>query len=166
MKFKEVDGDIFEYIKTNEYDVVIQGCNCFSRQYAGIANEFRIRFNSDVFPMEFDDNVFNKSDTSRYNKLGCIDYVFNKEHNITVCNCYSQFYPGKNGDYQALFLCFKKLNFFFKGKKLITPLIGGGIAGLDRDVIIRYMKSYLKDLESVTLVNYKIIEDERLTSNS
>lgn len=158
MKFKEIDGDIFEYIDTGEYDVVIHGCNCFSTQKSGIAYPMNQRFNTENYYMERANHPFNIDENTRYNKLGCIEWEDNPillGKTIAVTNCYTQYHPGKNGDYHALFLCLKKINFYFKGKNLITPLIGGGIAGLDRDVIIRYMKHALKDLNTVTLVNYK-----------
>ena len=54
-------------------------------------------------------------------------------------------------DYEALILCLRKINLKFKGKKVVLPLICGGLAGGDPDKIKNIIKSELKDCDS-TLV--------------
>ena len=167
--FKEITGDLFEEIFSENYDVTLQGCNCFNTQGAGIVIPFKKYFQTDKFPME----LVGKGDI---NKLGQIDYkyfylkngiVYNspigstevKYHTMVVCNCYSQYHYGINhingtnmpADYEALTLCLRKINFKFKGKKVVLPLICGGLAGGDPDTIKDIIKSELKDCDS-TLV--------------
>lgn len=161
MIFSEIDGDIFEYIDTGKYDVTLHGCNAFSTQKSGIAYYMNKRFNTENYYMERSNHPFNIDEKSRYNKLGCIEWE-DKYINpvllgktISVVNCYSQFYPGADARYNAIGMCFDKINYVFKGQNLITPQIGCGIGGLSIDVVKHLIHTKLKDLNSVTLVNYK-----------
>lgn len=154
---KEIDGDIITLAKSGDYDVVIHGCNCFSKQGAGLAPQMAEAFHTDEFLMETNAFQYNLSYEYRHNKLGCIDFNYFSTYDMYVVNCYTQYHPGKNGDYQALIMCFKKLNHVFGNKdmKLLTPAIGCGIAGLDEMIVKGLVKKYLIGID-VTWVNYKI----------
>ena len=154
MKYEEIDGDIIELAKSGEYDVVIHGCNCFSTQGKGLAPQMNAAFNTLSFQME-QLSRYNLNEDARYNKLGCIDYEFFGAYQIYVVNCYTQFHPGKAARYNALTLCLSKLNFIFKGKKILVPAIGAGLGGLDIKVVKTLIKVQLKDMD-VTFVNYVI----------
>lgn len=174
--FREVEGDIFEYFKTGNYDVIAQGNNCFNIQGGGIAPKFVKAFETDKFKME------NKRYEGEINKLGTIDYkvgmiiggkftwrIINKLflgcH--VVVNCYTQFGFGRNHadgtdiplDYNALAMCLKKINHIFKGKRILLPAIGAGLGGGDLEVIKLMMQEYLRDCDT-TLVIYKAKQDE------
>lgn len=153
---KEIDGNIITLAKSGEYDVVIHGCNCFSAMGSGLAPQMAEAFGADKFRMELPDFADNGILVTRYNKMGCIDWdTVDLEDGkvLVVVNCYSQYKPGKNGDYLALTMCFRKLNVTFKGLKLLTPWIGCGIAGLDQEIVKGLMQKYMPDLD-VTIVNY------------
>lgn len=161
MIFKEIDGDIFEYIDTGEYDVIIHGCNCFSKQKSGIAYPISKKFYTDQYYMERNNHPLNIDEKSRYNKLGCIEWE-NKYidpillgKTIAVANCYTQYHPGADARYNAIGMCFDKLNFIFKGKDLIMPQVGCGIGGLSIEIVKQLIHTKLKDLKTVTLINYK-----------
>lgn len=168
--FKIIEGDLFELAFNGDFDVIGQGCNCFNTQVSGIAVLFKNTFQTDKYPMEFK----NKGDI---NKLGQIEYrLFSKisnqflpffnfeetEFNINVVNMYTQYNYGKNHtdgnvlpiDYEALTLCLRKVNKIFSGKRIGLPLIGGGLGGGDKNIIIDIMKKELKDCNT-TLVLYK-----------
>lgn len=153
-KFNIVIGDLFELTGNGNFDVIAQGNNCFNRQGAGIAVLFKKHFKTDKFKMEL-------SGEGDKNKLGLIDYeekTFNG-HNITVVNCYTQYnykqYKGhKPFDFEAFKSCMKKINEEFKGLRIGLPLIGGGLAGGDKDLIISTMKDLLIDCD-VTLVLFE-----------
>jgi len=169
-KYKEIEGDLFKEIFSEQYDVTLQGVNAFCTQGAGIVIPFKKYFGTDTFPME----LTGKGDI---NKLGQIDWQLftivdgepntwlpdsTKGRDLYVVNCYSQFHYGKNhldwtdrpADYEALTLCLRKINYKFKGLKVVMPLICGGLAGGDINIIRQIIEIELKDCY-VTLVLYK-----------
>ena len=87
------------------------------------------------------------------NKLGCIDWEVMPFSSLIVVNAYTQFFPGKHLDYQALTLCLRKMNYTFISKHIGLPQIGAGIAGGNWEVILNIIKTELKDCE-VTIVKY------------
>lgn len=123
-------GNAIEKAFSGEFDVIVQGCNCFSTQKKGFAILMSQTFLTDKFPME--------NSEEHLNKLGCIDYQIKSigdGKEIIVCNMYTQYHwanPSRYGiplDYDALRLCFRKLNKAFKNQKVIVPgLIGCGNA--------------------------------------
>ena len=54
-------------------------------------------------------------------------------------------------DYEALTLCLRKMNHVFRYKRIGLPLIGGGLAGGDPEIIKDIMQKELCDCD-VTLV--------------
>jgi hypothetical protein len=160
MKYKEVEGDLISFALSGSFDVVAQGNNCFCVQGAGLAPQFVKTFNTDHYSLE--DNMFRGD----INKLGQIDYMwvdpktkdhsYNKSglHTLAVVNCYTQYGFGRNHeggteiplDYHALALCLKKLNHEFKGMKIGLPyVIGCGLAGGNKMIVIEMIKDLLKD---------------------
>lgn len=158
-KFRIINGNLFDLAFKGEFDVIAQGCNCFNTQGAGISLLFKKYFQTDKFSME----LSGKGDQS---KLGKIDYKkfvynenFNEDNPLFVVNCYTQYYYGvRNGkiplSYDALRECLKKINDTFKGKKIGLPLIGGGLAGGDPEIIKQMIEEILVDCYT-TLVIYK-----------
>jgi len=128
----ELEGDLIEAAKKGEVGVIAHGCNCYCVQKKGFALEMAKNFQTDRFPLE------DKSYCGDYNKLGQIDYKLisiSKEHTVWVVNMYGQYHwsvPSQYGiplDYDALKLCFRKLNYEFKGYNIGLPgLIGSGLA--------------------------------------
>lgn len=169
--YREVNGDLFDFCKRGEFDVVCQGNNCQNIQGGGIAPLFVKHFGTDKFKME----------SSEYegdiNKLGTIDAVgliegekkveyldlenF-KDGDLIVVNCYTQFGLGRNHqngsnipvDYDAVRMCFKKINYKFKGMRIGFPQICAGLGGADWSIISGYMKELLTDC-TVTVVIYE-----------
>lgn len=131
----------------------------------GIAPLIAAKYGADKFPVEM------ASGEGDMNKLGMIDYMFSSydgsfNHNIihsdktplAVVNCYSQYHWTQKGryniplDYDALALCFAKINQRFKGKALGIPKIGCGLAGGNWNDVRRIIGEELGDLKSVTVV--------------
>lgn len=175
--FKVIYGDLFEGIFNGQFDITLQGVNCFNTQGAGIVIPFKKHFNTDKFPME----QIGKGDVNKLGQIDGVKFVISPkgialkygspESNegklengfyLTVYNCYSQYHYGMNHidgtdtpiDYEALSLCLRKINFKHKGKRIGLPLIGGGLAGGDPIVIENIMRKELKDCD-VTLVLFE-----------
>jgi O-acetyl-ADP-ribose deacetylase (regulator of RNase III) len=162
--YKEVNGDLIELARSNNFDVICHGCNCFCVQGSGLA-PFMVRaFGTDKFPME-DERL--KGDI---NKLGQIDYetfYYTKPPmraitaTFVVVNAYTQYGFGRNHpsgtavplDYSALTLCMTKINHIFSGKHIGLPQIGCGLAGGDWRTVRQIIQCELRDCE-VTVVIY------------
>ena len=165
-EYKEVEGDLISLAVSGQFDVIAHGCNCFCTMGAGIAVEMAKVFSCNTFRFEeakYRGNIL---------KLGQIDYepkmVLDNEAftvlsgqipNLYVVNAYTQFGLGKDDegniplDYNALALCFKKLNHLFKGKRIGLPQIGCGLAGGSWDDVKGLIQKYLTDVD-VTVVIY------------
>lgn len=147
-----LEGDLIEYAKNGEFDVITHSANCFCRMGRGIAPQLDKEYGCGSFPLEH----------SKYrgdiNKLGSIDY---KDCNgLIVINSYMQYHfhnPSKYGvpiDYDAMRLCFRKINYIFSGKTIGLPMIGAGLAGGDWNIIKNIIYDELKDM-NIKIVLYK-----------
>jgi O-acetyl-ADP-ribose deacetylase (regulator of RNase III) len=149
-----IKGNIIDFAKEGMFDFIAHGCNTMCAMKSGVAVDMAKNFRCDQFPMEKERNV---------NKLGNIDsqkfliyrnQFINTLSNsykelesqpnkkfVTVVNAYTQAYPGVPfyGDaiplsYEALDLCFQKINHFFGTSHAVLGLpymIGCGLAGGD-----------------------------------
>lgn len=162
-KYQEVKGDLIKLALDKQFDVIAHGCNCFSIMGAGIAVAMAKTFGCDTFPMEFDHDHMGKLGNVDYQTIAIgpsAVYTITSETNLdndiyelTVVNAYTQFNPGKDLDYNAMALAFKKMNHYFKGQHIGLPQIGCGIAGGDWNVVSKLIQRELKDC-NVTVVIY------------
>lgn len=151
-------GDLIDVALEGRLDIVAQGCNCQNKQKSGVAKKMAEVFRTDSFRLE---QPRFKGDMM---KLGDIDgerrLVANGKKEITVYNCYTQYYYGRNHedgvekpiDYNALTLCMKKLNHLYKGKNLTLGLpyiIGCGLAGGDEERVLKILEEELTDLNVI-----------------
>jgi O-acetyl-ADP-ribose deacetylase (regulator of RNase III) len=159
-KYIEIKGNLITLALNGEFDVITHGCNCQSAMKSGIAPLMAKHFYCDKYKMEllgvdinklgnidYETIVLGQNATWRLN-----EYKNNKnEKEIIVVNSYSQFdtkdYKTKvNLDYEALTLCFRKINNLFSGKKIGLPgLIGCGLAGGDENRVKDIVKKELKN---------------------
>ena len=170
MEYKEIEGDLIELAKQGMFDVIAHGCNCLCTMGAGIAPQMAREFGCDAFSLE---SAKHKGDI---NKLGQVDYmgfnivedgkdrvsIFYKTNpELYVVNAYTQYKYGRNHsngvskplDYEALTLCFRKMNHVFKGKHIGLPWIGCGLAGGSKSIVRKLIKAELADCK-VTVVTY------------
>lgn len=166
--YQEIKGNIIKLAKEGKFDVIAHGCNCLCNMGAGLAPQMVKAFGCDKFEMETYHSI---------EKLGNIDYqtfvlgenamwnlndADNKrnEPELTVVNAYTQYNYGlKKGqpiplDYNAVSLCFKKMNNTFKGKHIGLPLIGCGKAGGNWEMVKRIMLREFTDCK-VTVVFFE-----------
>lgn len=165
--YKEIYGNLIHMALEDEFDVITHGCNCFCTMGSGIAPLMAKAFGCDKFTLE---NEIYKGD---YNKMGQIDFepftftangirksnpndIFVGDVSLYVVNSYSQYYygshPSNSGtplDYDALRMCFRKINHTFPDKKIGLPLIGCGLAKGDWNIVSQMIKEELKDMDVV-----------------
>lgn len=139
-----VEGDIFELYK--EYDVALQGNNCFCTWGAGFAKSAK-----NMWPEAYiADMGTAKGNTIKLGKVsGGVD-----EDGIVLLNCYTQIGYGRDKrhfDYNAWNDICILIGKRFKGKRIIMPRVGSGLAGGDWSRIEEIMLCHLKGI-SVTVV--------------
>lgn len=166
MKYTEVHGDLIKLTLEGEFDAIAHGCNCFCVMGAGIAPQMARAFGADKFPLEH----------PRYrgsiNKLGMIDvgeYHLPTTKRVSIINAYTQYdtkptYLGQALDYEALTLCFRKINKRFRGKKLGLPQIGCGLAGGSWSIVKKLIHAELIDVD-VTVVIFNPLRDVSNTNS-
>jgi O-acetyl-ADP-ribose deacetylase (regulator of RNase III) len=140
---KEIDGDIFAL--SNQFDVIVHGCNCYSTMGAGVAKLIK-----EKYPLAFSVDKYDPRKPE--DKLGGISHT--GESTVpTIVNAYTQFdFKGKhNADYDAIRSSMKIIKQKFTGKRIGMPMIGAGLAGGDWTIIKAIIEEELKD-EDVTVV--------------
>ena len=154
-----VTGNLLDLAEAGDFDIVVQGCNCFNTMGGGIAREIRERYPT----VAYADDLTVKGD---YNKLGnwTIGHVAslkNPGHVFFVVNAYTQYNMSQGTDvfeYTAFQLILEKLTFVYPGKRFGLPYIGMGLAGGDKDVIIPMIEWFAERVAleggTVTLVEF------------
>lgn len=151
MTLKHTKGNLLDLAEAGEFDVVIQGCNCFNTMGGGIAREIRERY-----PMAAQaDAVTIRGD---YMKLGT--WTYHKEPKFTIINAYTQYNMSQGTDvfeYTAFQLILEKL-VRLGAVRFGLPYIGMGLAGGDRTIIIPMIEWFAEQIAkqggTVTLVEF------------
>ena len=141
--FKTINGNLFD----QNLESYCHGCNVFGKMYAGIANQFRIRYPEmfEQYKLGCSKKLFQPGDVFHYQDLATNKHIF---------NLFSQSYPGpyaklewlKQSLSETLNLC-QSLGV----NSLGSPLIGGGIGGLDPKEVLKIFEE-LGNMSSVNVV--------------
>lgn len=128
---QEINGDIFHAFMNKDFDVFIQGCNCFCVQGGGIAGMLSSRYPC-VLEADRTTVVGDKSKLGTYTLAQTVDGI--------VINAYTQYtfgYGGLYADYDAIGNVFKKIDDDYKDTGLVfgIPMIGCGLAGGDWSIV-------------------------------
>lgn len=153
---KHVKGNLLDLAETGEFDIIVQGCNCFNTMGGGIAREIRERYPS-VAAVD--------ASTTRgdYTKLGNWTVGLNdlNDPKFLIINAYTQYNMSTGEDvfeYTAFQLILEKLAFVYPGKRFGFPYIGMGLAGGERDIIIPMIEWFAERISAeggtVTLVEF------------
>lgn len=150
---KIVLGNLIQMALAGEFDVIVQGCNCFCRMRRGIAKDIAETFPEAVI-------ADNKTSAGDRNKLGGYSagiHVTGK-HVLTIINAYTQYHFESDegavlADYEAVRSCMKLIKAKFPNQRIGIPLIGAGLARGDWVVIERIILEELGDLD-VTIVHF------------
>ena len=137
-----------------DFDVVVQGCNCFNKMGGGIAREIAERFPEAAW----EDN---KTQMGDYNKLGNYTKV-EIDDTFIIVNAYTQYETSKAGEdvfeYEAFSLILKKLVHKYGTKRIGLPYIGMGLAGGDSKEILAMIHDFAEEVAlqggTVTLVEF------------
>lgn len=145
-KANVVKGDIIRLTLKGDFDVIVQGCNCFNTMGAGFAKQVK-----KVFAEAWQaDQKTRKGDRT---KLGTITYALieHQGREFYVINAYTQFNYGREKiqyvDYDAVRSCFKEIAKVFENKHIAYPKIGCGLAGGDWNVVSNIINEELEGLK-------------------
>jgi O-acetyl-ADP-ribose deacetylase (regulator of RNase III) len=152
---KHTKGNLLDLAEAGEFDIVVQGCNCFNTMGGGIAREIRERYpvvaSVDMETLKGD-----------YRKLGnWTECDAGEKNRFTVINAYTQYNMSRGTDvfeYTAFQLILEKLAFVFPGKRFGLPYIGCGLAGGEKETIVDMIEVFAKRVAleggTVTLVEF------------
>jgi O-acetyl-ADP-ribose deacetylase (regulator of RNase III) len=158
MTLLHTKGNLLDLAEAGEFDIVVQGCNCFNTMGGGIAREIRERY-----PEVAD--VDQHTERGDYTKLGnwTVGYAwFDKTSDpYTIINAYTQYNMSTGEDvfeYVAFQLILQKLAHAYPDKKFGFPYIGMGLAMGDKDLIIIMLEDFANQVTSTggsaTLVEF------------
>ena len=155
---KHTKGNLLDLAEAGEFDVIVQGCNCFNTMGGGIAREIRERFPAAA-------EVDAETEKGDYTKLG--NWTKSRTvpdkngHWFTIINAYTQYNMSQGTDvfeYVAFELILQKLIHTHGDKRIGFPYIGmglaGGNAGIILDMIAEFAYSVASKGGSVTLVEF------------
>jgi O-acetyl-ADP-ribose deacetylase (regulator of RNase III) len=149
---KHAKGNLLDLAEAGEFDIVVQGCNCFNTMGGGIAREIRERY-----PMCAE--IDGLTERGEYMKLG--NWTEFDQGTFIIINAYTQYNMSTGEDvfeYVAFALILQKLEKEFGDKRIGLPYIGMGLAGGNKDVIIPMIKEFAQKVSteggSVTLVEF------------
>jgi len=151
---KLVKGDLLALGKANEFDIIVQGCNCWNVMGSGIAKSIREQF-PDAWLADQETLAGDR------NKLGC--YTIGMAGRLVIINAYTQFntakYSGEDVfEYKSFELVLDKLAKRFGKYRIGLPMIGMGLAGGDPERIIPLIEDFSSKMQaqggSVTLVEF------------
>ena len=149
---KHTKGNLLDLAEAGEFDIVVQGCNCFNTMGGGIAREIRERY-----PMAA--VVDSETEKGDYNKLGNYTTAFTGK--FLIVNAYTQYNMSQGTDvfeYTAFELILQKLCHAYGNKRIGLPYIGMGLAGGDKEVILEQIEYFAQKVAAkggaVTLVEF------------
>ena len=141
---KKVKGDLLKLAEAGEFDVIVQGCNCFCTMGAGIARQI-----STQYPEAYKADKYTVNGDK--SKLG--NYSFYSTGKFTIINGYTQYrcdgrLKGEmDVDYVALRSVFRRINKDFAGKRVGYPKIGCDLARGDWEIVSVIIDEELVDVD-------------------
>jgi O-acetyl-ADP-ribose deacetylase (regulator of RNase III) len=149
---KHTKGNLLDLAEAGEFDIVVQGCNCFNTMGGGIAREIAERY-----PMCAE--IDRLTERGEYMKLG--NWTEFDSGKFIIINAYTQFNMSRGTDvfeYVAFELILQKLIHTYGNKQIGLPYIGMGLAGGDKEIILDMIAEFANNISkiggSVTLVEF------------
>lgn len=157
---KTIKGDLIKLAEEGEFDMIVQGCNCFHCMGGGIAKQL-----ADKYPQ-----VLEADKCTVYGgaiKLGkWTEAIVEVNDNVfTVVNAYTQYKWSSGSDvfeyeaFQQFLKLFTESVLYCPSRiKIGFPQIGAGLAGGDWNRISKMIEQFaedVKDYADVTVVEYQ-----------
>jgi O-acetyl-ADP-ribose deacetylase (regulator of RNase III) len=149
---KHTKGNLLDLAEAGEFDIVVQGCNCFNTMGGGIAREIAERY-----PMCAE--IDRLTERGEYMKLG--NWTEFDSGKFIIINAYTQYNMSRGTDvfeYIAFGLICQKLHNAYGTKRIGLPYIGMGLAGGNKDLIMEQIEYFATRVNesggTVTLVEF------------
>jgi O-acetyl-ADP-ribose deacetylase (regulator of RNase III) len=149
---KHTKGNLLDLAEAGEFDVVVQGCNCFNTMGGGIAREIKERY-----PMCAE--IDNLTERGEYMKLG--NWTEFDQGTFIIINAYTQYNMSTGDDvfeYVAFALILQKIERLYGNYSIGLPYIGMGLARGNTHIIMEMIEEFAHAVEkkggSVTLVQF------------
>lgn len=151
-KLYRARGNLLDLAEEGEFDIVVQGCNCFNTMGGGIAREIAEKYPSAA-------RVDRSTPYGDIRKLGTwTEFNIGRFH---IINAYTQYNMSTGEDvfeYNAFALILQKLAHEYPNKRFGFPFIGMGLAGGDKERIIPMLKEFANKIDAtggrVTMVEF------------
>lgn len=156
----KVKGNLLDMADNGEFDIIIQGCNCFNAMGAGLAPQIAKRY-----PMA--EGVDSDTVKGSIQKLGNWTYAWNTEDTkapiqFKIINAYTQYVTSQQGEdvfeYASFEVILRKLAHEYGKQRYGLPYIGMGLAGGDKKRIMAMIENFAKEISAkggtVTLVEF------------
>jgi O-acetyl-ADP-ribose deacetylase (regulator of RNase III) len=152
---KHTKGNLIDLAEGGEFDIIVQGCNCFNAMGGGIAREIRERYPSAAAV----DAQTQRGDVMKLGNWTTSTIDMPDGHQFTIFNAYTQFNMSTGEDvfeYDAFALILRKLYTLYPNQRIGFPYIGMGLAGGDSELIMAYLETFADAYSgTVTLVEFK-----------
>ena len=138
-------GNLLDMADNGDFDIIIQGCNCFCAMGAGLAPQIARRYPE----AEEADYVTRRGDIM---KLGNWTMAWSTREPdkkaFRIINAYTQYVTSQLGEdvfeYAAFELILRKLAHEYGAQRYGFPLIGCGLAGGDKRRIMALLENFAK----------------------
>jgi O-acetyl-ADP-ribose deacetylase (regulator of RNase III) len=146
-------GNLLDLAEAGEFDIIVQGCNCFCRMGSGIAREIRARY-----PAAWEADY--ETEMGDMFKLG--SFTTADTGKFLIVNAYTQYDTSKHGEdvfeYGSFDVILKKLSYAYGKRRIGLPYIGMGLAGGDKQRILAMIEDFASKISAqggtVTLVEF------------
>ncbi len=157
---KHTKGNLLDLAEAGEFDVVVQGCNCFNTMGAGLAPQIAKRY-----PRA--EEVDSETVRGNIGKLGNFTMAWSSHYDVNIkpfkiINAYTQYVTSQQGEdvfeYDSFAVILRKLAHEYGRHRFGLPYIGMGLAGGDKKRILAMIEDFAKEVSakggSVTLVEF------------
>lgn len=157
---KKVKGNLLDLADAGEFDIIVQGCNCFNTMGSGLAPQIAKRYPAA-------EEVDSATIRGNIGKLGNFTMAWSSPYDsrkpsFTIVNAYTQYATSRQGEdvfeYDSFAVILRKLAHEYGSSRFGFPYIGMGLAGGDKKRIMAMLENFAKEISakggSVTLVEF------------
>lgn len=146
---KIVKGNLIFLAESGNFDVIVQGCNCYHTMGAGLARQIATQY-----PEAYDADKLTILGPNKLGKISSCEVKSDQGFYFRIVNAYTQIYPYPPINLDAIRYAFREIKRLFTGKRIAYPKIGAGLGKGDWKEIEPIIDEELQG-EDHTLVIYE-----------